>query len=314
MDKPARWHLYLAFAAVYLSWGTTYLGIRFAVETLPPLLMSGLRFVISGGLMIAWARARGATWPTRLQGRSAAIVGLFLLFGGNGGVTWAEQFVPSGLTALLIASVPLWVVLMDWLRPGGRRPAGEVFVGVALGLLGLFLLVGPGQLSGPGAIHTVGAAVVLLAAFLWAMGTVYGSNAEMPAAPLMGSGLQMLSGGLALTVGGLFLGEAGAFQPATVSTRSLLAMLYLIVVGSFVGFTAYSWLLRNAPPAQTATYAYVNPVVAVFLGWLLAEETLTPRMLLGAVVIVTAVAIITTFRGRRLSRKRRLSAARETGD
>lgn len=305
---PRRWQLFAAFAAVYLIWGSTYLAIRFAIETLPPFLMSGVRFLVAGVMMIAWARSRGASWPTRLQWRSAAIVGTLLLAGGNGGVTWGEQFVPSGLTALMIATVPLWVVVLDWLRPGGRRPAPAVFVGVGLGLAGLALLVGPGQLGG--AVHPVGAAVVLLAALLWSVGTVYGNRADLPDAPLMASGVEMFSGALVLVAAGLITGETARLALPAVTLRSWLSMLYLIVFGSLVGFTCYSWLIRNAPPAQTATYAYVNPIVAVFLGWALADEVLTGRMLVGAVVTVLGVAIITAFRGRRRRQERRRATAR----
>ncbi len=293
---PARWQFVLAFGAVYLIWGSTYLAIKFAIETLPPFLMSGARFFVAGLLMIGWARLRGAEWPTRRQLRGAAIVGLLLLAGGNGGVSWAEQFVPSGLTSLLIATVPVWVVLLTWLRPGGRRPAGRVLAGVALGLAGLALLVGPGQLHV--AVHGVGAVVVLAAALSWSVGTIYGNQTDLPEAPLMASGLEMFSGSLALTAVGLLTGEAGAVSLEAVSLRSALAFGYLIVFGSLIGFTCYSWLIRNAAPTQTATYAYVNPIVAVFLGWALADEALTGRMVLGAVVTLVGVAVITAYRGR----------------
>lgn len=300
---PPRWQLFAAFASVYIIWGSTYLAIRFAIETLPPFFMSGVRFLVAGVIMIAWARLRGAPWPTRVQWRSAAIVGALLLAGGNGGVTWGEQFVPSGLTALMIATVPLWVVLLDWLRPGGRRPLPAVFIGVGLGLVGLGLLIGPGQLGD--AVHPVGAAVVLLAALLWSMGTVYGNKADLPDAPLMASGVEMFSGALVLVAAGFLTGETARLDLPGVTMRSALAMLYLIVFGSLVGFTSYSWLIRNAPPAQTATYAYVNPIVAVFLGWALADEVLTLRMLVGAGVTLLGVAIITAHRGRRRRRLRR---------
>lgn len=296
-EAPAQWKLVLAFAAVYIIWGSTYLAIRFAIETLPPFLMSGIRFLIAGTVMITWARLRGAPWPSRRQTRAAAVVGLFLLAGGNGGVTWAEQFVPSGLTSLLIATVPVWVVLLMWLRPSGRRPQGRVLAGVGLGLLGLLLLVGPGQLNE--AVHGGGVLVLMLAALLWSIGTIYGNEADLPDAPLMTSGLEMFSGALALTTAGLLTGEAARVNLDAVTLRSTLAFLYLIVFGSLIGFTCYSWLIRNAPPAKTATYAYVNPIVAVFLGWALADEVLTGRMVLGATVTLVGVAVITAYRGRR---------------
>lgn len=296
-EAPAQWKLILAFAAVYTIWGSTYLAIRFAIETLPPFLMSGFRFLIAGLVMISWARFRGAPWPSKRQFRAAAVVGLFLLAGGNGGVTWAEQFVPSGLASLLVATVPLWVVMLMWLRPGGRRPQGRVLAGVGLGLMGLLLLIGPGQLNE--AVHAGGALALMLAAMLWSMGTIYGNEADLPEAPLMASGLEMFSGALALTTVGFLTGEAGQINLDAVTFRSVLAFFYLIIFGSLIGFTCYSWLIRNAPPAKTATYAYVNPIVAVFLGWALAGEALTGRMIVGAVVTLAGVAVITAYRGRR---------------
>ncbi|HSM57248.1 MAG TPA: EamA family transporter [Candidatus Sulfomarinibacteraceae bacterium] len=314
MTPPPRWKLILAFAAVYTIWGSTYLAIRFAVETLPPFLMSGVRFLIASAIMLAIARLQGAVWPTRRQWRGAAIVGVLLLFGGNGGVTWAEQYIPSGLTALLIASVPLWMVLMDWLRPGGVRPGARVFGGVFLGLVGLLLLVGPDTLTGSSGMYGAGILAVLLAAFSWAGGSIYGGRAELARAPLMGSGAQMLCGGLALTLGGLLLGEAPHVNLQAASTRSLLAVLYLIIFGSLAGYTAYSWLLQNAPPAKVATYAYVNPVVAVFLGWALAGETLNALMIAGAAITIAAVAIITTYRLRPRRRRKPSQQMAEIGD
>jgi len=274
---------------------------------MPPFFMSGGRFLIAGSLMVVWARWRGAPWPSRIQFRSAAIVGVLLLAGGNGGVTWAEQLVPSGLTSLLVVTVPLWVVLLEWLRPGGRRPLPAVFVGVGLGLVGLALLIGPGQLGV--AVDPLGAAVLLCAALIWSTGTLYGNKADLPAAPLMASGLEMFSGAMALLFAALLTGEVARVDLAGVTPRSAIALLYLIVFGSLIGFTCYSWLIRNAPPAQTATYAYMNPIVAVFLGWAVAGEALTLRMLLGAGVTVFAVAIITTFRGRRRRLRRREAVA-----
>lgn len=295
---PGRWQLILAFAAVYTIWGSTYLAIRFAIETLPPFLMAGLRFLIAGLLLVAWSRLRGAPWPTRRQTRAAALVGVLLVAGGNGGVTWAEQFVPSGLASLLVATVPVWVVLLMWLKPGGRRPQGRVLAGVGLGLFGLFLLIGPGQLNQ--AVNAAGALALLTAALLWSAGTIYGNGADMPRAPLMASGIEMFSGALALLAVGLLTGEAVRVNLDAVSLRSTLAFLYLIIFGSLIGFTCYSWLIRNAPPAKTATYAYVNPIVAVFLGWAFAGEDLTGRMLLGASVTLVGVAVITAYRGRRV--------------
>jgi drug/metabolite transporter (DMT)-like permease len=290
--SPTRARIMTAFAAVYLVWGSTYLAIRFAVETMPPFLMAGTRFLLAGTCMIAWALWRGEPRPTRAMWRAAAIIGALLLVGGNGGVVWAEQHVPSGITALLVATVPLWMVLLDWLRPGGRRPSLAVIVGVAVGLGGLALLVDPR--AGSGQANPQAAGVLVCAALSWAVGSIYSKTASRPPSPILATGMQMLAGGALLTVLGLVAGESARFHLGAISTRSLLSWAYLVTMGSFVGFTAYVWLLRVTAPAKAATYAYVNPVVAVFLGWGLAGEPLTARTLVAAAIIVGAVALITS--------------------
>ncbi len=282
-----------AFAAVYVVWGSTYLAILFAIETLPPFLMAGTRFLVSGAALYAWTRARGAPRPTRPNWRAAAVVGAFLLVGGNGGVAWAEQRVPSGLAALLIATVPLWMVLLEWWRSGGVRPGWRTWAGIATGFLGLGILVGPAELLGGGAADGVGAAVLVAAAALWAVGSVYSKRAALPESPLQATGMEMLAGGALLVLLGSLVGEWGRVDPGAVSARSLLALAYLVVFGSGLGFTAYVWLLKHVEVAKVSTYAYVNPVVAVFLGWLLAGEVVTARTLVAAAVIVVAVAFIT---------------------
>jgi drug/metabolite transporter (DMT)-like permease len=296
-----RTRLILAFAAVYTIWGSTYLAIRVGVETLPPFLMAGARFLLAGSIITVWARSRGAGWPTRRQWRSTLVVGFLLLVGGNGALTWAEQEVPSGLASLLVATVPLWMVLLDWARPGGVRPNSGVFAGLALGLVGLVVLVGPELTeglapgSGPGP-SAVGIGAILLGSFSWAAGSIYSRGAEMPKAPLLGIGLEMLNAGVLLVVISLLLGEPGRLDVAAVSTRSFLAYLYLVFIGALVGYTAYIYLLGHTTAAKVSTYAYVNPVVAVFLGWLLLNEAVTLRTLAGAAIIVVAVALITLAR------------------
>lgn len=299
---PSRASVMAAFAAVYLIWGSTYLGIRFAIETLPPFLMAGARFTIAGSLMYAALRLRGAPRPARVHWRSAAVIGGLMLLGGNGGVTWAEQYVPSGIAALMIATVPLWIVLLDWLRPGGDRPASPVIVGLALGFAGLMLLVGPGELAGSGRINLLGAGALVFAALLWSIGSLYSRRAPLPTeVPLQGTAMEMLVGGLLLVGLGTATGEWARLDLSAVSLRSVLALLYLIAFGSWIGFSAYVWLLKVTAPARAATYAYVNPVVAVFLGWLLADEPLTIRTLLAAAIIISAVVIITSYRTPRRS-------------
>lgn len=301
MTEPAsgasRGAILAALAAVYVVWGSTYLAIRFAVETLPPFLMAGVRFTVAGAILYGWRRAQGHVRPTGPQWRAATIVGALMLLAGNGGVVWAEQWVESGTAALLVASVPLWMVLLEWLRPGGRAPRPSVWVGVLVGLIGVALLMGTPPTTG-GRQYTIGLVVLVLASVAWAIGSLYSRSAVLPA-PLMATGMQMLTGGLLLLLMGVLAGELVGLDPTTFSVRSGLALLYLILFGSLIGFTSYVWLLRVTPPAIASTYAYVNPVVAVFLGWLLAGEQITPRILLASAVIVGGVAVITTARARR---------------
>jgi drug/metabolite transporter (DMT)-like permease len=286
-----------AFIAIYLIWGSTYLAIRFAIETLPPFLMAAARFLAAGAILYTFARARGAPAPSRIHWRSATIVGGFLLLGGNGGVVWAEQVVPSGIVALLVALVPVWMVVLDWLRPGGTRPGAGVFAGLLMGMVGIGLLVGPAQLAGSARVHTVGAAVVVLASLLWAVGSIWSRHLPLPR-PILAIAMEMLAGGALLLVLGTVLGEVGQLRLDQVSVRSAVALVYLIFFGSLIGFSAYIWLLGVVSAARVATYAYVNPVVAVFLGWALAGEPLSARVVLAAAVIIAAVMVITTARAR----------------
>ena len=289
-----RARLIAAFAAVYVIWGSTYLAIRFAVETLPPLLMASARFMLAGAIVLAWARLReGAAWPSRVEWRVGLIGGTLLLLGGNGGVSWAEQRVPSGIAALLVAVVPLWMVLLDWLRPGGARPRGAVFAGVGLGLAGLALLVGPDAIRSGSGTDAVGATVLILASLSWAAGSLYTKFAPRASSTTVGTGTQMLAGGFALLVASVVAGEPARLDLAHASTASLVAFLYLLTFGSLIGFTAYVYLLAHTTAAKASTYAYVNPVVAVLLGWAIGHEPVTSRTVLAAAVILGGVAIIT---------------------
>lgn len=294
--KASRGQLIAAFAAVYILWGSTYLAIRFAIETLPPWLMAGARFLVAGGILYAVARARGAARPTLANWGAAVLIGALLLLGGNGAVVWAETRVPSGLTALLVATVPIWMVLLDWLQPSGSRPTKGVIAGLILGFVGLGVLIGPGEILGRGQVDLLGAAALTFGSITWAAGSVYSRRVRLPASPLLGTGMEMLGGGALLFILSLASGEAATFAPGAVSAQSVLALLYLIVFGSLIGFTAYIWLLAHASAARASTYAFVNPVVAVILGWAMANEELTPRMIGAAAIIVAAVALITTGR------------------
>ncbi len=287
--------LLVAFAAVYIIWGSTYLAIRWAIETMPTFLMAGVRFLVAGAVLYVWGRWRGAPKPTLTNWRDAAIIGGLLLLGGNGGVVWAEQYVASGLAALLVATEPLWVILLDWARPGGTRPTGGEILGLVLGFAGVVLLIGPTNVGG---VHVdpVGALALIGATLSWAVGSLYSRGAKLPRAPLLTTGMNMLAGGALLTLVGTMSGQWGAVDLAAISVKSGLALLYLIVFGAIVGFTAYLWILREATLATASTYAYVNPVVAVFLGWTLAGEPITPRIVAAASVIVGSVVIITLAR------------------
>jgi drug/metabolite transporter (DMT)-like permease len=291
---PSRWLVIVAFAIIYVIWGSTYLAIRFAIETLPPFLMAGSRFLIAGGVLYAWSRlAGGAERPTLANWRACAVVGTALLVGGNGLVVWAEFRVPSGVAALLVGVVPCFLVLLEWLRPGGTRPTRQVVIGLALGLAGLFFLIGPDSLMGGGRVDLVGAIALVIACFSWAAGSIYSRHSTLPQSPWISTAMQMIAGGVVLCVVAAAHGELAGFDPTGFSTRSLSGWLYLISFGSIVAFTAYVWLLRVSTPARVSTYAYVNPIVAVLLGWAFAGEPLTPRMLVAAAVIVSGVALIT---------------------
>lgn len=293
---PSRARILVAYATVYVVWGSTYLAISFAITTLPPFLMAAARFLVAGTLLYLWMIARGAARPTAAHWKSAAIVGAFLLLGGNGAVVWAEQRVPSGIAALLVATLPLWMVLLEWLGPDRRRPTARVALGLLAGMVGVVVLVGPGAIRGQGNVDLIGSAALVAGSLAWAAGSLYSRRAALPAAPQLGTAMQMLAGGLMLAVVGLAVGEGRALDVAAVSPTSLAALLYLIVFGSLIGFSAYVWLLRVEPPSRVATYAYVNPVVAVALGWLLAGETLSPQTLVAAAIIVGAVVLIVTAR------------------
>ena len=281
-----------ALSAVYVIWGSTYLAIRYAVETTPPFLMAGVRFIISGGFLYVLRRAFGDPTPKLVEWRNAAIIGAFLLVGGNGGVVWAEQFVPSALTALLVATVPLWMVLIDAVRPGRQWPGVRGFIGILIGFGGVVLLFGSATSDAP-TMSFFGVVTVVLASLSWAAGSLYGRSAILPASPLLGSGMEMVSGGAVLLVIAYAIGEWSGFELADVSQRSALALIYLTVIGSSA-LVAYVWLLRVAPMPLVATYAYVNPLVAVLLGYFLAHEPMTVRTFLAAAVILGSVALVST--------------------
>lgn len=294
---PAR--VLLGYAIIYVVWGSTFLAIRYAVETLPPFLMSGARFVVAGAVLTAWARWRGAPRPTRSHWLAATGVGALLILGGTATVGWAEQWVPSGIASLLAATAPFWIVVLEWMAPGGRRPGAGVIAGLAIGLAGVAVLMGPDLAATVGSAHLWwGAAAIVGGSVLWAAGSLWSRHADLPASAPLGMGLEMLSGGVLCLVTGLLIGEWGALDPDSVSTASMLGLAYLIVFGALIGFSAYLWLMRVSRPSRVATHAYVNPVVAVLLGWAVADEPITMRTLVAAAIIIGSVALITTERGR----------------
>lgn len=292
-SPPPKALIIAAFAALYTVWGSTYLAIRVTVETLPPFLTAGARFIIAGVLLYLVMRMRGIAAPTVKQWRNSAISGTLLLLGGNGLVVWAEQYVTSSFAALIIAVVPLWLALLDWARPSGERPTMKTMLGIAVGFAGVVLLV-TGQKRGDSMHFSIGGVIALnVACILWASGSLFMKHNERPASPLLGVGMQMLCGGASLMLAGLLHGELPDTDFTQVSSRSLIALAYLIAIGSWVGFSSYIWLLQVCSPALVGTYAYVNPVVAVFLGWWILDEKLNSQTILAAAVIVVGVVIIT---------------------
>ncbi len=299
--SPSSAQVIAALLTVYVVWGSTYLAIAVMVQTLPPLLAAGVRYVVAGALMLAFLRLRAGASHQPLertgmpQWRAAATVGVLLLLGGNGFVVLSELRIPSGIAAVLVATVPIWLAIFDAVATG-RRPSALAIGGIVAGFVGVAILLAP--VSGVPAVDPLGVLLVLVAAISWALGSIYSRGAPMPRSALLGTGMEMLSGGVALLVAGTVIGETSALEPAAFSGASLLALAYLIVAGSLVGFTAYVWLLGNVPVPTVATYAYVNPVVAVALGALILSEPVTPRTLVAAVVIIAAVIAMVSGRPR----------------
>ena len=290
--RASRAAIFWSFAAIYVVWGSTYLGIRVMVTTFPPLLAAGSRFIVAGALMYGWARWRGVPAPPRALWRPAVLLGaLFFLF-GNGGVSWAETRMPSGLTALLAATSPLFTAVFESARGGWRRPPLRVLAGIIAGLGGVALLVAPGEFIGGAHADLAGAAAITLAALAWAAGSVTSHAKPLETSPAMATGMKMLSGGVLLTLAGLLAGEAARVTPELFTPRVFLAWSYLVVFGSLIGFSAFTYLLRVTSPQKVSTSAFVNPLVAVFLGWLLLSETITPRTLVAAAIIIGAVVLI----------------------
>ncbi len=302
--------VWAALLAVYIVWGSTYLSIRFAVETIPPFLMAGTRFLIAGLILYVWRRLAGDPSPSPRQWRSAVIMGLLLLLGGNGLVSLSEQHVASGIAALMVASVPLWMALIDSLRPKGIKPDWKIILGLLVGFGGLALLVSSSNsvIASEG-MNPLGIGALLLASLLWSIGSVYSQGADMPESSLLGSGMEMLGGAVGLFLVGTFTGEWPELHLASITLRSLLGLTYLITFGSLVGFVSYAWLLRNAPLSLASTYAYVNPVVAIFVGAWLGNELINGRIIIAALIIIGSVVVINTSKQAKIIPKEGISAS-----
>jgi len=294
--KESTWTAFLVlnFAAVYFLWGGTFFAMKLGVESFPPLILAGMRHFSVGLALYPILRWRTGIRPTMVHWKTAAISGVLLLCVGNGGVCWAEQTVPSGVAALLVATVTLWMVIIDWARPGGHKPSGRILFGIVAGFAGMVILVGPARLGLSGRVDPVGAGVLIVASLAWASGSLYSKHGELPSSPMLGVAMQGLCGGAALWVLALLNGEWAKFHPLAAPMRAWLAVGYLFIFGSCVGFTAYLYILKKSTAARVGTYAFVNPIVALGIGWLLGGETLSPRTVLAGAVILTAVVLVIT--------------------
>ena len=290
MQGSSRTAIVAAFAAIYLIWGSTYLAIRLGVATVPPFLMAGVRFLVAGLAFMAWAKYRRAARPTARDWLTTGIIGVLMATGGNGLVTWAMQTVQSGLAALLVSMVPFWVVMVDWLKPQGRRPTTRVVVGLVLGFTGVALLINPGDV-GMREIDAFGALTIVLASMLWASGSIYSRHAPQPTSQALSSGMQMFGGGVVLLGLSAATGEVAQLEWASVSNTALAGWVYVTVLGS-VAYGSYLWLLKASTPTKAATYAYVNPVIALILGYLVADESLSPRTIGCSALVVLAVLMV----------------------
>ncbi len=312
MSAPRRIEIIAAFAALYVIWGSTYLAIFFAIQSIPPFLMAGARFFLAGLIMLVIARLQGPlkwTWP---DWKTSLVVGACLLLGGNGGVTISEKFIETGLASLIVATVPIYMTLLGWLVGMTPRPSGIVWLGLAGGFLGVAVLLGPELRISSGSRPAIGMSILLVTSFIWSAGSLYSRSAKHVASPFFAAAQQMICGGLLLMLVGLIAGEARNLNPGKISSLSLGAFVYLVLIGAIIGYTAYFWLLRNCDPAKVSTYAYVNPVVAVLLGAVFAHEVVTLRTLFAAMLIIGSVALIITIQQLRSGTMRPITSAIET--
>src|SRR6266568_1468028 len=311
MPAPTKIWIIVAFAALYLIWGSTYLGIRFAIETIPPFLMAGTRFLIAGVIMYAIAWSQGIVKSSWANWRTSLIIGACLLLGGNGGVTISEKYIDSGLAAVIVAVVPIYIVVLGWVTGMAPRPTSVVWLGLVGGFVGVGILLGPSLRFSSNDAHgpAIGMSILLVSSFLWSAGSLYSRVAKHAASPFLTAAQQMIWGGMLLLLTGALTGEMRRFHPGSVSILSVASFAYLVIIGAVVGYTAYIWLLRHCDPAKVATYAYVNPIVAVLLGAVFAGEILTMRTLVAAALIIGSGALVITAQQLRLRAEPQISAA-----
>jgi len=316
MAAPKRSLVIIAFAALYLIWGSTYLGIRFAIETIPPFLMAGARFVLAGLIMYAIAWSQGISKSSWANWRTSLIIGACLLLAGNGGVTISEKYIDSGLAALIVAIVPIYIVLLGWAMGMTPKPTPIVWLALLGGFVGVGILFSPAlHFSSNDARHpAIGISILLVSSFIWSVGSLYSRVARHAASPFLTAAQQMICGGILLLFVGIVTGELRRLHPSFISISSLLSFVYLVIIGAVVGYTAYIWLLRHCEPAKVATYAYVNPIVAIVLGALFAGETITMRTLIAAGLIIGSVALVITAQQLRARVEPAISAALEPAD
>ncbi|PWT79296.1 MAG: EamA family transporter [Acidobacteria bacterium] len=316
MNAPTRVRIVAAFAALYLVWGSTYLGIRFAIESIPPFLMAGTRFLLAGVIMYVIAWSQGTCKSSWANWRTSLIIGACLLLAGNGGVTISEKYIDSGLAALIVAIVPIYIVILSWASGMMPRPVPIVWLGLVGGFVGVGTLLGPALhfSSSGGRQPAIGMSILLVSSFIWSVGSLYSRTAKHAASPFLTAAQQMLCGGLLLLLAGIITGEVRHFHPGSISILSLASFIYLVIIGAVVGYTAYIWLLRHCEPAKVATYAYVNPIVAVLLGVVFAGETLNMRILIAAGLIIGSVALVITGQQLTARTERAISAAIEPAD
>ncbi|MHC1762098.1 MAG: EamA family transporter [Negativicutes bacterium] len=285
-------NIILGLLAIYIFWGGTYVGIKLAMETIPPFFMAGLRFLVAGIIMYVWMHYKGVQKPSVKHWLRAGVLGILMPFIGNGGIVWAVQIIPSGVAALLVGTVSLWMVILNWLWFDKEQPNMMTLVGVAIGFVGVYILIGPGKIISGDPINPLGILILLVASLSWALGSLYSRRAKLPQSPFMTTAIEMIVGGAAFLIVSLFAGEWKEFNLKDITAVSIWSLGYLILFGSIIGFTVYAWLIKTTSPTLVSTYAFVNPVVAVFLGWLILAEPFNVRILIATLTIVLAVSII----------------------